>query len=254
MKKEQQRSDAALSQQYNKEYFEQRMDLYQLMQEAPIPNDERMMNMGLFLDRRMLSRFFFVQELYEQQLELHGSIVEFGVRYGQNLALFTSMRGIFEPYNYNRKIIGFDTWEGFPEVSGKDRAQWQKGDFGVPSGYEHFLEGMLQKHEQMAPIEQIQKFDLVKGDVLETVPAYLNQHPETIISLAYFDLDLYAPTKACLEAILPYLTQGAVLGFDEINVADWPGETAAFREVLGTNRFKVRHSKYRANAGYIIFE
>jgi len=106
----------------------------------------------------------------------------------------------------------------------------------------------------MAPIDHIQKFTLVKGDATKTIKEYLANHQETIISLAYFDFDIYKPTHDCLEAILPYLSKGAVIGFDEINTPEWPGETKAFREVLGTNNFSVVHSTYRANAGYIIYE
>ena len=36
-----------------------------------------------------------------------GVIVEFGVWLGHDLALFESLRGVYEPYNYTRRIIGF---------------------------------------------------------------------------------------------------------------------------------------------------
>jgi len=247
-------SEADITKYYNEKDCNNRIGLYEMLKNSPIPDEEMMNNIGLFIDRRILSRFLFIQELYEQIVPIHGSIFEFGVRYGQNLSLFTSMRGIHEPYNYNRKIVGFDTWEGFPEVHDKDdKTKWQKGDFAVPTGYESFLEKVLLKHEQMAPIENIKKFNLIKGDASLKIKEYLKSHQETIISLAYFDFDIYKPTRDCLEAIIPYLSKGAIIGFDEINVAEWPGETTAMREILG-NKFKILHSKYRANAGYIIYE
>ncbi len=70
---------------------------------------------------------------------------------------------------------------------------------------------------------------IVQGDVRETLPRYLDQNPQTVIALAYFDLDLYEPTRDTLEAIRPYLTKGSVLAFDELAHAKWPGETAAPR-------------------------
>ena len=54
-------------------------------------------------------------ELYQKILNVHGVVIEFGTRWGQNLALFESFRGMYEPYNHFRKIIGFDTFEGFLE-------------------------------------------------------------------------------------------------------------------------------------------
>ena len=238
----------------NEEFYNNRMSLLELMRNSPIPDEELINHIALFLDRRVLSRFFFIQEMYEKFLDIHGSIFEFGVRYGQNLSLFTSMRGIYEPFNYNRKIVGFDTFEGFPEMDSKDdNTRWKKGDYSVPENYEAYLDVVLKKHESMAPIEGIKKFELVKGDATKTVKEYLKNHQETIIAFAYFDFDIYAPTKECLEAIVPHLSKGAVLGFDEINDPLWPGETAALREVLGTNNFKIIHSKFRANAGYLIY-
>ncbi len=251
---EKHRSDAKISKQYNESEFNTRLSLGDELLNSPIPKEELMNNIALYLDRRLLSRFLFINELYEQIIDIHGSIFEFGVRYGQNFSLLTSLRGIHEPYNHNRKIIGFDTWEGFPEVTEKDASQlWEKGDFSVPNNYDDYLKKLIWHHESMAPIAQIQKFDLIKGDATKTIHSYLEAHQETIIAFAYFDFDIYKPTKMCLEAILPYLSKGAVIGFDEINVKEWPGETRALREVLG-NRFKIKHSKYRANAGYLIFE
>ena len=39
--------------------------------------------------------------------------MEFGVEWGSTLSLLIKLRSIHEPYNYSRKIIGFDTFSGF---------------------------------------------------------------------------------------------------------------------------------------------
>jgi hypothetical protein len=255
MKKIDTKSEVKINTFYNEDDVQKRNALQDLFEQTPIPKEELFNNMGLFVDRRNLSRFLYMNELYQKILTIHGSIVEFGVRYGQNIALLTSLRGIYEPFNHNRKIIGFDTWEGFTSVdSSKDTENWDSGDFGVPQNYELYLEKVINIHEQMAPIPNIKKHTLVKGDAITTIDEYLTKHQESIISFVYFDFDLYKPTKECLEKILPYLSRGAVIAFDEINVHEFPGETKAFREVLGTNNFKVHHSIYRANAGYIVYE
>jgi hypothetical protein len=46
-----------------------------------------------------------MQELYQLILPVHGVILEFGVRWGQNLALFSTLRGV-RPFNYSRRVIG----------------------------------------------------------------------------------------------------------------------------------------------------
>src|SRR4051812_27502689 len=57
---------------------------------------------------------------------------------GQNLALMETFRGIYEPFNHNRKIIGFDTFEGFPAIHEKDgKSEVAKaGAYSVTKDYE----------------------------------------------------------------------------------------------------------------------
>lgn len=219
-----------------------------------IPDRELLDNIGLYLTRQTLSRINFMQKLYQMIVPVHGVIMEFGVRWGQNMALFSTLRGIHEPFNYNRKIIGFDTFDGFPSVAPQDGAGVQPGDYGVVQNWEEELEGILDFHTQNAPIAHKKKHELVKGDATMTVPGYLNDHPETIVALAYFDFDIYKPTRDCLEAILPYLTKGSILAFDELNTPEFPGETIAVREVLGLSRYAIRRDPSNPLTSYLVVE
>ena len=45
--------------------------------------------------------------------------MDFGTRWGNNMALFSIFRGMYEPFNRHRKIIGFDTFSGFPSINEK---------------------------------------------------------------------------------------------------------------------------------------
>jgi hypothetical protein len=221
---------------------------------SQIPELEVLDNLGLFLTRQTLSRINFIQHLYQLIVPVHGAIMEFGVRWGQNMALFSTLRGIHEPFNYNRKCIGFDTFEGFPSVSSQDGALVQIGDYSVSENWQAELEGILQFHEQNSPVSHKRKFELVKGDASLMLPAYLREHPETIVALAYFDFDIYQPTKDCIEAILPHLTKGSVLAFDELNCPEFPGETIALREVLGLSRHAIRRDPNNPLTSYLIIE
>lgn len=233
-----------------------RLGFVELFESYPIPRDEVLGNLGLFMTRQTLSRVLFMHEMYRRVLDVHGVVMEFGVRWGQNLALFESFRGMYEPFNYSRKIVGFDTFAGFPSVSEKDGggADIAAGQLNVTEDYESYLGAVLEYHERESPISHLRKFELVKGDATKTLPEYLEAHPETIVSLAYFDMDLYEPTRDCLEAIKPYLTKGSVLGFDELNCADYPGETVALREVFGTGSFKIHRSPLNPHPAYVVFE
>lgn len=222
---------------------------------CPIPDNELLANAGLFLKRQELTKHLFFSELYQNHvMGTHGVIMEFGVRWGQNLVTFNNLRGIYEPYNHNRKIIGFDTFEGFPSLSEKDGNHEiiSSGSLAVSENYEKYLEQLLNFHEGECPLSHIRKNSLRKGDAPAELHKYLNEHPETIISLAWFDMTLYEPTKACLQIIQPYLTKGSVLGFDELNDAEFPGETVALREVLGTHNFEIRRNRYSGAQSYVI--
>ena len=86
------------------------------------------------------------------------------------------------------------------------------------------------------------------------LPKYLSEHPETIIALAYFDFDIYKPTRKCLELIKDRLVKGSILAFDELNDHDSPGETQALMEVFGLNNVRLKRLPYTSRASYFVYE
>lgn len=235
---------------------EMRSRFFELYKKNPIPDKEQLSNIGLFMKRQELTKILFFQELYAHILPVHGLIMEFGVRWGQNLVTLTNLRGIYEPFNYSRKIIGFDTFEGFPSVHEKDGTHQsiEKGAFNVTENYEKYLQKTLDYHTGEAPLNHIPKNELVKGDAVLMLEKYLKEHPETVIAMAYFDFDIYEPTKKCLELIKPYLTKGAVIGFDEVGDPGFPGETIAVKETFGIENISLRRFRYGGIQSYIIIE
>jgi hypothetical protein len=81
----------------------------------------------LTLGRLKVSRILYWAKLYQEILHVPGVICEFGARYGETLSQLASLRGIFEPYNHTRKLVGFDTFEGFPSVDAKDGGHSREG-------------------------------------------------------------------------------------------------------------------------------
>lgn len=233
-----------------------RQEFYETFAQCPIPSNELLANLGLFMNRQALSRVLFMHDLYRQILNVNGIVIEFGVRWGQNLALFSSFRGMYEPFNYTRKVVGFDTFSGFPSVSEHDGSDAivGAGSYGVTEQYETYLDRVLAYHETESPLGHIQKHELIKGDASVTLERYLREHPETIIALCYFDFDIYEPTKRCLELIKDHLTKGSVVGFDELNWSAFPGETIALKEVFGLDRYAIRRSPLNPSPSYLVIE
>lgn len=229
----------------------------QAFRNCPIPDEEIVASSSLFLKRQDLTKILFFDDLYRNHImHHHGVIIELGVRWGKNLVLLNNLRGIYEPFNHHRKIIGFDTFEGFPSVSIQDGNHEiiREGGLNVTPGFEHYLEGLLAYHEAECPLSHIKKNTVVKGDATVALKEYLDSHPETTLSMVWFDFDIYEPTKQCLEIIKPYISKGTVLGFDELCDTTFPGETVALREALGLNNVRIQRNRYSGAQSFIVVE
>jgi len=233
-----------------------RTTLASALRESPIPPPELVRNLMLYLPWQETARTLFIADLYKEVLNVPGVVAELGIRWGRNLALFSTLRASLEPFNHNRKILGFDTFSGLtpPAQQDGESGYAQTGALATTQGYQEHLDKLLHLHEQGLPYEQRQKYELIKGDASVEVPAYLKRHPETVFALVYFDMDLYEPTKKCLEAIAPYTTKGTVLAFDEINHETFPGETVALREVFGLRNIRLRRSPLNPLCGFFVLD
>jgi hypothetical protein len=230
--------------------------LLELFKDSPIPDDELLVNLGLYSRSTFLAKILYLNELYQAIRTLPGIVIEFGVWWGANLALLESFRSVYEPYNWTRTVVGFDTFQGYPAIGPEDgiSSYAAVGGYSVSERYEEYLSRVLDAHEADNVMPHIKKYELIKGDVVETVNQYLTDNPQTIIALAYFDLALYEPTKKCLEAISPYLVRGSVLAMDELNSRDFPGETVALREFFGAEKYTIVRSQFLPDRSYIVIE
>lgn len=217
--------------------------LQHLFRETPMPDSDLLVNLALYTRSTLVAKLLYLNELFEAILPVPGVVMEFGVWWGANMAAFESLRAVHEPYNFTRRVIGFDTFTGYPQPSDRDGVA-TVGDFSVGDGYLEHLREVLDYHQSENVTGHIRKYELVAGDVCETLPAYLAEHPETVVALAYLDLQLYEPTLAVLEALRPHLVRGSVLAIDELSAPDFPGETVAVREALDLREVAVRRSRF----------
>ncbi len=228
----------------------------ELFRNSPIPDTSLLANLGLFLNSKTLSRILFMDFLYRQAIPIQGVVMDFGTRWGQNMTLFASLRAIYEPYNRHKKIIGFDTFKGFPRIGEEDghSEMMEAGNICVTDDYLPYLENLMAAIEGDNPLAHIRKYDFVVGDACTGIYEYLERFPETIVAMAFFDFDLYEPTKKCLEAIKPRLVKGSVLGFDELNDHDSPGETRALMDVFGLNNIALRRYPFASRVSYFVVD
>lgn len=241
----------------SQEQLEARKGFREKFTNNPIPIEDIFVNFGLYMRSSYLANILCMNEIYQKILPLPGVIMEFGTWWGSNLTIFNNLRGVYEPYNYSRKVIGFDTFTGYPDLLKEEDRQspWLKsGNYAVPDDYVQYLESVLLYHEKENPLPHKRKFDLIKGDVTETLPKYFVDHPETIVAMAFLDLGIYDATKRTLENLMPRLVKGSVIVFDEINCPEMPGETVALMEVFGLNKYRIERSQYTPDRNFLIFE
>ena len=198
--------------------------------------------------------WFLVQnELFKLQLKIKGSVVECGVHQGGGVMAWAKLSSIYEPYNYHRKVIGFDTFEGFPSVDkSKDKTKYAfVGNFKSKNDIKKDIEKSIKVFDKERPIPN-KKIELIKGDAKKTIPNYLKKNPHLLISLLYLDFDIYEPTKFALANLKHRIPKGGIIAFDELNNPHWPGETMAFLEELNIAKHRLLHFNYEPNISYII--
>lgn len=221
----------------------------------PIEVIEKIESIGKYASRACIAKFLTKYEIFKQILHVNGSIIECGVLYGAGLLTWAKLSSIFEPANHTRKIIGFDTFEGFPNISEKDVSTGTSQHLktgGLKGSHYEYVEQAIKIYDMNRPISHIPKIELVKGDILLTADEYVRDNPHLVIALLYLDADLYEPTKKALETFLPRMPKGAIIAFDELNAKIFPGETMAVHEVLGLKNLSIRRFPFDSYVSYAI--
>ena len=229
-----------------------REKLFALFRNRPMGDEELLVNLGLYMRSGPLAKLLFLNEIYQKIVHIPGVICEFGVWWGQTLAVFENLRAVYEPYNFTRKVLGFDTFVGYQNISERDQksSTIMEGVYGVGLSHEQYLDELLSYHESENVSAHFRKHELVKGDATTTCSAWFEKNTEALVALAYFDMALYEPTRACLQAIRPRLVKGSLVVFDELCQPAYRGETEAALEVLGLDNFAVARSQFLPDRTY----
>jgi predicted O-methyltransferase YrrM len=157
--------------------------------------------------------------------EVPGDIVDAGTFKGISTIEMAQFLKIYQPHG-KAKVVSFDTFEAkFPRVR-EDEAKSAERHSKL------FEEtAYAQIGEAIERLDLAARVELVKGDITETLPAYLLERPGFRISLLHCDLDVYAATKSLLEAAWPRVVAGGMVVFDQYAVDAW-GESDAADEFL----------------------
>lgn len=231
----------------------------QAFETSPLSTKEKLDGFEKYVRRQQLSRFLVRYELFKLNQDIKGSIVECGVYQGAGVLAWAKLSAMLEPYAFDRRVFGFDTFSGFPDVDDKDTNSAVANDRAKVSGldtgekvYQDIL-SCIDEHNDNRFLNQFDKAELIKGDATKTIPQFIEDNPHLIISLLFMDFDIYEPTKVALEHFLPRMPKGAILAFDEINNPWWPGETLALLEQMGNslNNIEIKRFSFDPSIAYI---
>ena len=235
----------------NIDYYDQ---LTRFFENDPSNTLMKIRSFANYVPRQVLSDFLVRYELFKMVKNHAGSILEFGVFNGQGLMSFAQFSAILEPNNLNRKIFGFDTFNGFEGISIKDAhgssPYLTDGGFKVDS-YSRLQEA-IHLFDINRFIGHVPKVELIKGDVTKTLDKFLEENPHLIISLLYLDMDIYKPTKYVLEKLLSRVPKGGVVAFDEINMKEYPGESLALMETVDLGTVELKKVSFSSRVSYFI--
>jgi hypothetical protein len=226
-----------------------------MFEDSKCATDKKLANFSKYVRRQNIARFLAQTEIFKLQLQVKGSIVECGVHHGGGVMTWAKLSSTLEPYNYHRKIIGFDTFEGFPSVAPIDvmnRPEVKQGMFSEAYDIHDELMSCVAEYDENRFLNHVPKIELVRGDANVKIPEFVQANPHLLVSLLYLDFDVYEPTVTALKTLVPRMPKGAILAFDEVNNPHWPGETMALLEQMNIRNCELRCFEYEPNISYMI--
>tara|TARA_B100000959_G_C14951225_1_gene611948 strand:- start:665 stop:1360 length:696 start_codon:yes stop_codon:yes gene_type:complete len=215
--------------------------------------DQKLNNFPKYVRRQAISRFLCKYHIFQRQLNVKGSIVECGVNLGGGVFSWAHFSTILEPYNYHRKIIGFDTFQGFPSINKNDgkKLKQKKKYFRRNYDVRNELLDLVKIFDKNRFIGHKKKIELIKGNAIKTIPKYIKKNKELLVSLLFLDFDIYAPTVTALKYFLPRMSKGGIIAFDQVNNPDWPGETLAYLKRKELKKFKLENISFEPNISFL---
>jgi len=199
----------------------------------------------LTCDTGRIGKYINHLEIYKKIINLPGDIIEFGVYKGSSLVRLLSFRELLENSS-SRKVYGFDMFGKFPDNveldTDKDFIKKFENNGGIG----------IKKSDLQYALERkkFTNFELVKGDILKTLPSFLKDNPEIKLSIIHIDVDVFEPTKLILELLLSRMVKGGVVMLDDYGLVE--GETKAVDSFFSNKDVEILKLPYYRVPSFII--
>ena len=214
----------------------QREVLEKLYEETDLSVFEMFRNFPTFTPRFNIARFLAHYEIFKKIVNVPGVIIDLGVYRGSSTFTWAKLCEIFCPTDIWKIVYGFDTFEGFPDITSEDGGESgshdrKKGGYfgGVSIERDLILAQDAMNHDRH--LRHLNRIQFVKGDVAVTVPKFLETKGHGLkVALLNLDLDIYQPTKVALEYFVPRMVRGGIILLDEYASTAFGGESKAVDE------------------------
>lgn len=236
---------------HERQYFSEFDDYWARSNGSPL---DKLSSFARFVPRQALATFLARERMFQKIRNVHGHIIECGVFRGGGFFSWSQLSAIFEPYNHIRRIVGFDTFEGFPsmaEADGEASLPYKRAG-GLASHAADEVQEAIRLQDLNRPLGHLPRQELVIGDACHTIPTYVENNKHLVVALLYLDFDLYAPSKIAIETFWPRMPKGSVIAFDELNQKQWPGETMAVLDSIGLGALRIKRFEFNPQISYAV--
>ncbi len=195
-----------------------------------LTRQQKAANHSLPMNYGNIAKLLYFERMINLIRDLDGDVVECGVGHGNSLFM---MACLLKEEMKNRKLWGFDSFEGFPEPSKQDdsvrnpkKGEW--GDTSIDLINDLIMKGKLDQAYVRSNIS------LVPGFFSESLSKFTGKG----IAMLHIDADLYASYLDVLKALYPKVVPGGLVIMDEylgIEYLKFPGPAQAIEAFFGPN-------------------
>jgi O-methyltransferase len=160
-------------------------------------------------DNALYARLYILRQLAMQQKNIGADWAECGVYAGMSMFFVADIAPV--------SFIGIDSFEGVSEPKEFDTEYFKKVKLQIP------IEPALNN------LSEFNNVKLHKG----WIPEIFNDLKKTTYSYVHIDVDLYEPTKDCIEYFYPKMVSGGVMICDDYGSYKTIGARKAFLDFFG---------------------
>ena len=200
-------------------------------------------NFYLRSDVSRLNKVIFHYEIFKKTLNVPGSIIECGVFKGISLIRFLTFRDLFSK---KKRVIGFDAFGSFPKQKNKEDKRFAiNHDRKTGLGFKaKVLKRFLKK-------KNFKNFELIKGNIEETIPKFLKKNKKLKISFLHLDLDVFKPTMFALDKFYKKVSKNGIILIDDYGQVK--GATKATNNFLKKNKkIKIERLSFSKRLFFIV--